>query len=169
MERIFSWSLSLIAPIEPGIVCRDLERMVSFYTGVLGLSVLSDAAAKAEMSAAFGTTPHGYRIVRLQAASGERVKLIQVTRATSSAIENKAPEWVFDRQGIAYLTFIVSNLDDVMTRLRECKVAMMRPAPVSPRKGFIAVFAIDPEGNFLEFVQYDDITAYRPASPTQQG
>ena len=34
--------------------------------------------------------------------------------------------------------------------------------PVEVRPGVWLVFAKDPEGNVLEFVQYDDITAYRP-------
>ena len=34
--------------------------------------------------------------------------------------------------------------------------------PVEIRAGITAIFAPDPEGNFIEFVEYADIAAYRP-------
>ena len=42
-----SWSLRMVAPLEPGIVCADLERMFQFYTEVLGLKFATDAEAGA--------------------------------------------------------------------------------------------------------------------------
>src|SRR6202035_4773758 len=68
-----SWSLKMLAPLEPGIVCLDLDRMLQFYTEVVGLKFATDAEASAEMSAAFGTGPHGFRIIRLQTPYGERI------------------------------------------------------------------------------------------------
>jgi catechol 2,3-dioxygenase-like lactoylglutathione lyase family enzyme len=155
-----SWSLPMLAPLEPGIVCFDMDRMAAFYVGVLGLIVISDAEATPEGSASFGATPHGFRIMRMQTPYGERVKLIQVRH--TSGVAAPAPEWVFERQGLAYLTFIVSDIATVTTRLHDHGVALVRPEAVSPRKGFVALFAKDPEGNFLEFVQYDDLSSYRP-------
>ncbi|MBV8894284.1 MAG: hypothetical protein JO266_20310, partial [Acidobacteria bacterium] len=72
-----SWSLRMVAPLEPGIVCIDIDRMFAFYTEVLGLKFATDAEATAEMSTKFGTGPHGFRIIRLQTPYGERIKLIQ--------------------------------------------------------------------------------------------
>jgi hypothetical protein len=42
------WSLSMVSPLEPGIVCIDIDRMLAFYTDVLGLAFVSDAEATAE-------------------------------------------------------------------------------------------------------------------------
>ena len=69
---------------------------------------------------------------------------------------------VFERQGLAYLTFIVADINEVTARLTEHEVKLVRPEPVEVRKGFVALFAEDPEGNFVEFVEYDDISTYRP-------
>ncbi len=30
-----SWSLKMTVPLEPGIVCNNMEIMLEFYTGVL--------------------------------------------------------------------------------------------------------------------------------------
>lgn len=154
------WSLEMAAPLEPGIVCVDLDRMLSFYTEVLGLQVATDAEASAEMSTRFGTGPDGFRIIRLQTSYGERIKFVQPKKMNLPSIP--VPEWVFARPGIAYLTFIVSDILDILARLKEFRVRRMSEEAVEIRKGITAIFACDPEGNFLEFVQYADLKAYRP-------
>jgi lactoylglutathione lyase len=155
-----SWVMKMIAPLEPGIVCIDIDRMLDFYTCVLGLTVVSDAEATPEMGAIFGAAPHGFRIVRMQTPYGERVKLVQLKNGHPKRI--RPPEWVFERQGLAYITFIVTDIEEVTARLNEHGVRLVRPEPVEVRKGFVALFAEDPEGNFVEFVEYDDISTYRP-------
>ena len=61
-------------------MCNNIEAMLQFYTGVLGLKLVGDAKTTPELSARFGATPHGYRIVRLQTPYGERIKLVQPNR-----------------------------------------------------------------------------------------
>ena len=154
------WSLRMVAPLEPGIVCIDIDRMLAFYTGVLGLQFASDAEAMPEMSTRFGTGPHGFRIIRLQTPYGERIKLIQPRKTVLRQREN--PEWVFERQGIAYITFVIADVHEVVARLKEHSVDLVSKGPVRIREGITAIFARDPEGNFVEFVQYADLASYRP-------
>src|ERR1700733_5210121 len=154
------WSLKMAAPLEPGIVCIDIDRMLSFYTKVLGLQFATDAEAFPEMSSRFKTGPDGFRIIRLQTSYGERIKLVQPRKMTLA--QSPVPEWVFARQGIAYFTFIVSDLNEIMVRLKEYEVKQMSEEPVEIRKGITAIFVCDPEGNFLEFVEYANLNAYRP-------
>src|SRR5450631_3026753 len=96
------WAFKMVAPVEPGIVCIDIERMLKFYTEVLGLKLVSDAHTTPEMSTKFGATPHGYRIVRMEAPNGGRIKLVQPDK--SGLAQNPVPDWVFERPGIAYFT-----------------------------------------------------------------
>ncbi len=154
------WSLRMVAPLEPGIVCIDIDRMFAFYTGVLGLQFATDAVAMPEMSTKFGTGPHGFRIIRLQTPYGERIKLIQPKKTVLQQREN--PDWVFERQGIAYITFVVADVHQVVARLKEHGVDLVSEGAVPIREGITAIFARDPEGNFLEFVQYADLASYRP-------
>jgi catechol 2,3-dioxygenase-like lactoylglutathione lyase family enzyme len=155
-----SWSMKMVSPLEPGIVCIDIDRMLDFYTGVLGLTFATDAVASPEMSTEFGTGPHGFRIIRLQTPYGERIKLVQPKQTALQ--QSPIPRWVFERQGIAYLTFIIDDVHEVTARLRERGVEFFSKGPVEIRKGITAIFARDPEGNFLEFVEYEDLAAYRP-------
>src|ERR1700721_3493544 len=109
------WSLKMAAPLEPGIVCIDIDRMLSFYTEVLGLYFATDAEALPEMSSRFKTGPDGFRIIRLQTSYGERIKLVQPKKV--ALVQSPVPEWVFARQGISHLTFIVTDLNGVMVRM----------------------------------------------------
>ena len=149
----------MVSPLEPGIVCIDIERMLDFYTEVLGLKFVSDAEAFAEMSTKFGTGPHGFRIIRLQTPYGERIKLVQPKK--TSLQQNQVPKWVFERQGIAYLTFVIVDVNEVTTRLKKYGVGLFSDGPIEIRDGITAVFARDPEGNFIEFVEYADLASYR--------
>jgi lactoylglutathione lyase len=155
-----SWSIKMVAPLEPGIVCMDIERMLAFYTEVLGLTFVSDAEATAEMSTEFGTSPNGFRIIRLQTPYGERIKLVQPKKVPPQP--SQVPQWVFEGQGIAYITFVVADVHEAAARLEKFKVEVMSKGPVNIRKGIIAIFAKDPEGNFVEFVEYADLASYRP-------
>jgi len=154
------WSLRMVAPLEPGIVCMDLGRMFDFYTQVLGLRFATDAEAFPEMSTKFGTGPHGFRIIRLQTPYGERIKLVQPKK--TGLRQRATPDWVFERQGITYLTFVVADVDEVAARLKQYGADLVSPEPVAIREGITAIFVRDPEGNYLEFVQYADLAGYRP-------
>ena len=155
-----SWSLKMATPIEMGVVCTDLDRMLNFYSGVLGLKFVADAKAPAETSKKLGATPEGFRIVRLQTPYGERIKLVVPTKVKPK--QTATPDYVFERQGTSYITFVVADIQDVSKRLKDNNVKLMSPEPVEVRKGVIALFAQDPEGNFVEFVEYPDLPSYRP-------
>jgi len=154
------WSLRMVAPLEPGIVCVDIDRMLDFYTEVLGLKLATDAEASPELSTKFGAAPDGYRIVRLQTPYGERIKFVQPKKVLLK--QNQVPEWVFERQGIVYITFVIADVKEVATRLRKHGVKLVSEEPVEVREGVIALFTLDPEGNFIEFVEYPDPASYRP-------
>lgn len=152
-------TLKMCAPLEPGIVCFDMDRMLGFYVGVLGLELVADNQADPEIGRRIHISPHGYRIVRLQTSYGERIKLIQ------SNVEPKAhPEfdYVYECHGLAYLTFIVTNMAEILPTLEREGIAILSDGIVEVRPGVLALFIKDPEGNFVEIVDYPDITSYRP-------
>lgn len=149
----------MASPLEPGIVCVDIDRMFDFYTQVLGLKFVSDAVAGAAMSTMFGTGPQGFRIIRLQTPYGERIKLVQPKHMVPQ--QSPVPQWVFERQGIAYLTFIISDVQEAVERLNQRGVDLVSQQAVEIRSGITAIFVRDPEGNFLEFVEYADLASYR--------
>jgi catechol 2,3-dioxygenase-like lactoylglutathione lyase family enzyme len=154
------WSLKMTVPLEPGIVCNHIDVMLEFYTGVLGLKLVADAKTTPELSTRFGATPHGYRIVRLQTPYGERIKLVQPNQDAPKP--RAVPKWVYERHGLAYLTFVIAGMPEVVKRLKAHGVRLLSDGPIEVRPGVFALYSLDPEGNYLEFVEYPDPSAYRP-------
>ena len=118
---------------------RRHRTMLRFYTEVLGLKLVSDAETTPELSTKFGATPHGYRIVRLQTPYGERIKLVQPKRPP---VQNAVPEWVYQRQGLSYITFIIDGMTDMVTRLKANDVKFVSAGTCrSPPRGFCTLYA----------------------------
>ena len=158
-----SWQMKMTVPLEFGISTIDIDRMIKFYTEILGLRWVGDNSVTAQMSIRTGATPDGYRIVRLQTPHGERIKLVQTG---SPPKQNEPAPYVFERQGFAYLTFVIEDLDGMIKRLRDHRVKLLSGGEkVEVRPGVFAIYAIDPEGNSIEFVEYSDVASYRPDLP----
>ena len=152
-------TINMAAPLEIGLCVRDMTRMVDFYTKVLGFSYISFAEAASENSRLAGFTPSGYEIVRLQTNYGERIKL---NRPLEPPRERSDDAYILDRQGTAYLTFIVNALDEIVAGLKKAGVPVLpNEGTVEVRPGVRLCTARDPEGNHLEFVEYADISVYR--------
>lgn len=153
-------ALSMTVPMEVGICCADLDAQLAFYTGVMGLALVNRVTVPADKARATGLTQHGYDVARLQTPYGERIKLLQPAVAPEPAVRGAA---ILDRQGAAYLTFIVRDLPGVVRALQAKGVVFdSAPAPMEVRPGTWLAFFRDPEGNVLELVEYDDPAAYRP-------
>ena len=152
--------MKMAAPLEVGICCTDLARLKTFYVEQLAFREISVIDVPPGKSAATGLTDGGYRVLRLQAPWGERLKLLQPAQAPAP----RPPlETILARAGTTYLTFIVEDLQRVLDGLRESGVELLSgPRKVEVRAGVFLVFAKDPEGNVLEFVEYADLRAYRP-------
>lgn len=159
--------MDLIAPLEIGIVCRDLPRLRRFYEDALGLAFVSELQVGADKAAASALSSQAYTVVRLQASSGERIKLLQAQGAATESAQGPhagqgLPRHILDRSGLAYLTFIVEDIDAAIDRLSAAGVEWMTGTErVEVRPGVYLAFCRDPEGNVLELVQYHDIAEYR--------
>ena len=152
--------MKMVAPLEVGLCCGDLDALVAFYVDVLNFAQVNVVEVPAEKAAGTMLCDCAYRVTRLQSPWGERVKLLQPARP---ATVRPASARILDERNTAYLTFIVADLQTMLGRLLERGVAVLTgPEMIEVRPGTFLVFARDPEGNILEFVQYADVTAYRP-------
>jgi catechol 2,3-dioxygenase-like lactoylglutathione lyase family enzyme len=133
--------------------------MLQFYVGLLGLRLVSDVQTSPSIGRRIHISPHGYRIARLQTSYGERIKLIE---SNVPPHQNPKCDYVYECRGYAYLTFIVSNIDEICEQLTRSKIEIISDGLVPVRENVLACFVKDPEGNFLEFVDYPDIVSYRP-------
>jgi catechol 2,3-dioxygenase-like lactoylglutathione lyase family enzyme len=153
--------VNVVAPFEVGLVVRDIDAVLPFYTGVLGLTVLSDVRASDVVSRAAGLASDGYRVVRLETPRGDRLKLAQ---AASPADPVAPDDYPLRHPGTAYVTFIVDDLEALHGRLRAAGASIRSAGIVELRAGVTMVLANDPAHHWLEFVHYDDLASYRPVA-----
>jgi catechol 2,3-dioxygenase-like lactoylglutathione lyase family enzyme len=149
----------MTAPMEVAISVNDMEKMLGFYTGVLGLKIFADNEVPPEMTARIGQTPYGLRVVRLLTPHGEMVRLIHVGKPPKPS---KVPRYIFERHGLIYVSFLVEDLEGVAKWLKEHEVKLVSgDQKIEVRPGVFVVYALDPEGNYVEFLEYSDIASYR--------
>jgi lactoylglutathione lyase len=150
----------MTAPLEVGLCCGDLDRLASFYVDVLRCRRINVLDVPPERAQQARLSDHGYRVARLQTPWGERIKLLEPQKPPAC---DAPAAWILGKQNSAYLTFIVRDLAVMLGRLkRSAATVMTGDDPIEVRPGVWLVFATDPEGNILEFVQYDDVADYRP-------
>jgi predicted enzyme related to lactoylglutathione lyase len=151
--------MKMAAPLEVGICCTALEPLVQFYRDLIGcefISVIEVPAVNAERASLSGGS---YRVARMQTQSGERLKFLQPMLAPQ---QRDSSRWILDRRNTTYLTFIVDDLGAMIERLHSLGAEIITgPQPIEVRTGVRLSFARDPDGNIIEFVQYDDVASYR--------
>ena len=148
-----------VSPLEVGLCVTDLQAMITFYTDVLGFELISEIDVPPEKSGPAGFCTSGYRIVRLQSGYGERLKLVRPVEYQNPTFSN---EMVLDRPGNVFLTFIVADLNDVVAKLKTAGLKVLTVGELCEvREGVFLSNAEDPEGNFLEIVEYHDLNSYR--------
>ena len=152
-------TMRMVAPLEVGICCSDLDQLAKFYVEVLGCRTISTIEVPAAKAREAALSSDSYRVMRLQTPRGERIKLLQPGAAPKTPEE---PEWLLESRNAVYLTFIVEDLDAMLHRLGSSDARLITGSTkVEVRPGVWLAFVRDPEGNVLEFVEYQDLAAYR--------
>jgi lactoylglutathione lyase len=108
------WSLKMTAPLEVAISVNDMDKMLKFNVEILGLKKVTDATVPPEITTKVGQTAHGLRIVRLATPYGEWIRFIQTGKPPKPG---EVPQYVFDRQGLVYVSFLVTDIDSIVKRL----------------------------------------------------
>ncbi|WP_329212998.1 VOC family protein [Streptomyces sp. NBC_01485] len=133
---------------EVGVVVRELEPMARFYGDVLGCREVRRSRIPASIGAPAGLGGE-LLVVWLQVPSGGRVKLIRPQPAPAPA-GLAVP--LTARQGLAYLTFHVDDMDPVVAALAAGGARPLSNPVVVRAHGRRISFWADPEGNALELV-----------------
>ena len=153
-----SSELRNVAPLEIGIAVGDLDAALAFYRDTLGLAEISRIPTPPAKAIASGIARGGYTVVRLQMATGERIKLFALDDGQSPGAERATP---LSGPGFAFLTLIVADIEAAVARLASAG-ARIRARTVELRPGVRTALVDDPDGLIVEIVQYDDLTDYRP-------
>lgn len=134
-----------------GIVVKDLKRMVRFYTQVLGLQVLRRIDSLASPEGDHTGIPGAHReLVFVGFKEDHQIELVHF-------VDPPARQGYLDKHqlGACHVCFDVEDLRQTYTKLQSRGVRFVtEPKFRSYRDGELGiVYAQDPEGNWLEFVQ----------------
>ena len=142
------------------LVVRDLEEMIAFYQGVLGLTPTKRVTISGEwIDQVVGLKDAHGDVVYLELPNGPRVELIRYNHPPAMRPDNLGQSNV---PGIRHIAFRVEQLDTVVKRLRDARVEFLSAVQLVPdaqvtyaggvRKRL--VYFRDPEGNLLELCEY---------------
>ncbi|HXG35569.1 MAG TPA: VOC family protein [Dehalococcoidia bacterium] len=134
-----------------GFVVKDLEKMVSFYRDVLGLTVLSEVESNTEESNRHIGIPDAKRMLVFVGKDRSQHQLELVYYLHPQSPEGHVPA---NALGSTHVCFNVQGLLQMYDELKD-RVSFVTPPVVRPTpfgRGAIC-FAQDPEGNWLEFIE----------------
>jgi catechol 2,3-dioxygenase-like lactoylglutathione lyase family enzyme len=142
------------------IVVADLERMVEFYTALLGLTETKRVTISGDwVAATVGLKDVHADVVYLELPEGPRIELIRYNKPTMDRPANiDKPQ----SPGLRHLAFTVSDIEALVAKLQARGVRFFSAVQTVPstqvtyandvRKRL--VYFQDPEGNLLELCEY---------------
>jgi catechol 2,3-dioxygenase-like lactoylglutathione lyase family enzyme len=139
--------------IHIGVVVKDLEESVAFYTDVIGMKKTGGFAVDAEFGKASGLTrglPFSVTVLKLKdAPDAAQFKLMSFEK------DAKTPRsaHIEDALGIQYVTLMVTDLTPVVARIEAAGVPFLGQTPVPLDDGgqhFVLIQ--DPDGTFIELI-----------------
>src|SRR4051812_19797887 len=142
------------------LVVADLERMIEFYTSVLGLRLTKRVTISGEwIAAVVGLRDVHADVAYLDFPNGPRLELLRYIRPAAA----RPPE--VDRAntpGIRHLAFRVDDIDAAAAKLAGAGVKLFSAVQSVPETQVTyaggvrkrLVYFADPEGNLLELCEY---------------
>jgi len=142
------------------IVVHDLEKMVSFYCGVLGLTVSKRVTISGEwIDQTVGLKGVTGDVVYLDPPFGPRIELIRYRAPEASRPANLGES---NTPGLRHMAFKVDDIDALVKALTKAGVKFFSGVQQVPDRQVTyaggvrkrLVYFADPEGNLLELCEY---------------
>ena len=142
----------IIGARHTGLVVRDIERSLSFYQGLLGLSVVSRKKESCPyIETVVGIPGAALEWVKLKSADEYHVELIQYSPDGQSSSE--AGNARSDKQGCSHIAFTVRDIDTVYNKLQSKGCHCNSKPQTSPDGLARVMYCHDPDGIIIEFVE----------------
>lgn len=124
--------------VDVGIVVANIDRSLSFYRDLVGLTVIAELPTSLIGQGKMVQLKHGQSLIKL-------VELADNPPHQSSTS-------IAETLGYRYMTLLVTDLKTIMTKLEKAAVPFTIPATQLPNGAKITMVT-DPDGNIVEFVQ----------------
>ncbi len=136
-----------------GFVVKDLEKTIDFYTSVMGLNLVGRTERQGDFASKLLAFPEAHiKGAFVELGDGHQLELIQY-------INPPVGEGLLNRNdaGASHLAFLVENIEEFYAdKSGQGLTFNSDPAALYADDGKLlrkALYAQDPEGNWLEFVE----------------
>lgn len=148
-----------------GIVVRDLEKSLAFYSGVLGLKIyrrfVEQGSFIDQLTGIEGVTLEWVKLIIPQ---GGLIELLQYHSHPDSEAQVPARPSPSNALGCSHVALTVNDLDQMYSRLRAYGCTAKSMPIMTPNNSAKIVYCHDPEGNILELIE--DVAATVPTPTT---
>ena len=149
-----------------GIVVRDLNRSLAFYSGILGLEVYKRYVEEGSfIDELTGLTKVKLEWVKLIIPKGGLIELLQYHShpgADTFAPPQPAPS---NALGWSHVALTVRNLAETYAKLKAHGYVTKSPPIVTPNKSGKILYCHDPDGTILELIEDVAVAASAGSKP----
>jgi len=134
-----------------GLVVRDIESSLKFYSGLLGIPIISRRIEEGEFIERLVGIPNvKLEWAKLQDEKGIIVELLYYHSPTSDASEGNYPS---NRHGASHIAFTIKGIDKLYALLCESKIHCNSVPLISPDGKVKVLYCHDPDGIIVELVE----------------
>ena len=139
--------------IHIGVVTKDLEKSVAFYTDVIGMAKTGGFEVDAAFGKASGLTrglPLSVTVLKLKdSPEAAQFKLMSFEKDA----ETPKSAHIEDALGMQYITLMVGDLTPFVARIKAAEIPFLGETPVPlGDSGNHFVLVQDPDGTFIELI-----------------
>lgn len=138
--------------IQIGVVVENLEKSITFYTDIIGMTRTGGFEVTPEIALATGLTdgkPLSVAVMKLEdAPSANEWKLMSFGKKGSNADHHH----IDGDTGMRYVTIYYNTLNDVLARIEDNNIATLGDTPVLLPDGRHFILVRDPDGTFIELI-----------------
>lgn len=146
------------------VTTSDLDASIAFYAGHLQMTVLESGESEGgALDELLGIEDVRIRFADLDLGEGRVLELIEFVQPTGTPVSKE--QW---DPGATHIGLRVSDIDSLHDRLRDGGVRVIsKPVRLTEQgawDGATVLYAIDPDGTWVELVQRADVTQKRVIS-----
>ncbi len=143
--------------IDIGVVCKDVEKSVAFYTKAIGMTQQKGFEANGEFTKSIGLTAgHGIKVSVLTAGNDPKGTVLKLMQIPEGKPADGMNEYLHSQLGFRYLTLGVPDITAAAARIKAAGVTTVantpKQIPAELGGGVYIIVVRDPDGNFVELV-----------------
>ena len=138
--------------IHVGVVVKDLNKSLDFYTKIIGMEESSSYEINQELSKKTGlTNGTPFKVTVLKLNNGEHDTQWKLM-SFGEKVKYTKQKYISEQAGVQYITLYVKTLQPILNRLKANHIKLLGETPTTLPDGKQFVLVQDPDGTFIELI-----------------